>query len=538
MRDNKLFQQNWCELEKNFNDIKKTHLRELFQDPNRAENFTQDAVGIKLDYSMNRITNITMKKLFALAKSADLMNEIQKMFTGEKINKTEDRAVLHTALRNRSNTPVFVYGKDVMPEVNAVLEKMTKIADEIRNGKWLGHTGKPIKNIVNIGIGGSDLGPVMATVALKHYSQRNLTLKFVSNIDATHFAEETFGLNPEETLFIVASKTFTTLETMTNANTAKNWLLDTLKDEKAIAKHFIALSTNKDEVVKFGINPENMLAFWDWVGGRYSLCSAIGLPLLISIGKENFFNMLDGFHAMDNHFKNTEVENNLPVIIALIGLWYNNFFEAETYAILPYDQYLARFSAYFQQADMESNGKNVNKNGKKISYQTGPILWGEPGTNGQHAFYQLIHQGTKLIPVDFIGFAKSLNPISDHHDKLMSNLFAQAEALAFGKTTEEVLETETNDEWLAKHKTFEGNKPSNKILIEKLTPYSLGTLIALYEHKIFVQGVLWNVFSFDQWGVQLGKVCANKILPELTGNLELKHDSSTNRGIEWYRSER
>ncbi len=536
MRQIENFRNCYQELEKEFEKIKNVHLRELFEDKTRAEKFTKKFNSITLDFSMNRITTEIFNKLFELAKYADLKTEIDKMFQGEKINKTENRAVLHVALRNRKNNPIYVDGVGVMPEVNRVLTKMAKISDEIRTGKWLGFTGKPIKNIVNIGIGGSDLGPNMATIALKHYSDRNLTLRFVSNVDATHFVEETFDLNPEETLFIVASKTFTTQETMTNALTAKAWILNTLKNENATKKHFIALSTNIEEVKKFGIDPKNMLEFWDWVGGRYSLTSAIGLPLMISIGKENFYKLLDGYHAMDEHFKNAAFEENLPVILALLGIWYNNFFGAETMAILPYDQYLSRFIAYFQQADMESNGKNVDKDGNKFCYQTGPILWGEPGTNGQHAFYQLIHQGTKLVPVDFIGFAKSLNPIADHHDKLMSNLFAQAESLAFGKTTDEVLATETKDVWLAKHKTFDGNRPSNKILIEKLTPFSLGELIAMYEHKIFVQGVIWNIFSFDQWGVQLGKVCANKILPELSSESDLSHDSSTNNAIRWYRN--
>ncbi|MFC1485145.1 glucose-6-phosphate isomerase [bacterium] len=526
----------WDDLYQHFNEVKNTLLKDLFKnDLDRTNAFTKNALGITLDYSMNRVTSVTMKKLLELAEASDLKNEINKMFSGEKINKTENRAVLHMALRNQSNSPIYIDGQDVMPEVNKVLNKMSEISDKIRQKKWLGYTDKPIKNIVNIGIGGSDLGPMMATLALKHYSQRDLNIKFVSNVDATHFVEETYGLNPEETLFIVASKTFTTLETMSNANTAKKWILNTLKDEKAIAKHFIALSTNQDAVKEFGIDLDNMLEFWDWVGGRYSLCSAIGLSLMISIGKENFFDMLKGFHAMDQHFKETDLENNLPVILAVLGVWYNNFFGSETYAILPYDQYLSRFAAYLQQTDMESNGKCIDKEGNFVNYQTGPIIWGEPGTNGQHAFYQLIHQGTKLIPVDFIGFAKSLNPITNHQDKLMANMFAQAEALAMGRTTQEVLETETTDNWLPKHKTFEGNKPSNKILIEKLSPYSLGALIALYEHKIFTQGIIWNVFSFDQWGVELGKICANKILPELKNNENLSHDSSTNNAINWYR---
>ncbi|MFH1714832.1 MAG: glucose-6-phosphate isomerase [Elusimicrobiota bacterium] len=523
-------------LEKHYENIKGLHLRKLFtEDPNRVERLSLETEGIYLDYSMNRLLPETLEKLIQLANACELKSEIAKMFKGEKINKTENRAVLHTALRNRANEPIYVDGKDVMPAINAVLQKMGIISDKIRNGEWLGYTGKPIKNIINIGIGGSDLGPVMAVTALRHYSDRSLNIKFISNIDATAFFETTYNLSPDETLFIAASKTFTTLETMTNARTAKKWLLDAMQDEKAITKHFIALSTNAEAVSNFGIDEKNnMLEFWDWVGGRYSLCSAIGLPLMISIGKANFTKMLEGFYAMDTHFKNTPFEKNLPVILALIGIWYNNFFNCETYAILPYDEYLSRFPAYLQQGDMESNGKSINKEGKHVTYQTGPIIWGEPGTNGQHAFYQLIHQGTKITPLDFIGFRHSLNPIGDHHPKLMANLFAQAEALAMGKTFEEVL-LEEKDAWLAKHKTFEGNRPSNKILIDKLTPESLGKLIALYEHKIFTQGIIWDIFSFDQWGVQLGKILANKILPELTNTEPLEHDSSTNKGIEWYR---
>jgi glucose-6-phosphate isomerase len=525
----------WKKLKTNYTSIKKIHMRDMFEsDKDRAKKYTAKSCGIILDYSMNRINDKIMQNLFKLAELSNLKENILDMFSGKKINKTENRAVLHIALRNRSNSPIYVDNKNVMPDVNKVLEKMFNISDKIRNGEWLGHTGKKIKNIVNIGIGGSDLGPAMAMTALKHYSDRNLKIRFVSNVDETHFFEETIDLDPEETLFIVASKTFTTQETMTNAITAKNWILNKIKDEKCIPKHFIALSTNKELVKKFGIDTENMLEFWDWVGGRYSLTSAIGLPLMIGIGKENFINMLDGFHAMDNHFKTMPIENNLPIILALLGIWYNNFFGSETYAILAYDQYLSRFTAYLQQLDMESSGKYIDKDGKKVNYQTGPIIWGEPGTNGQHAFYQLIHQGTKLIPIDFIGFRESLNNISDHHDKLISNMFAQAEALCMGKTLKEVLETE-KDLYLAHHKTFEGNKPSNKILIEKLTPYSLGTLIALYEHKVFVQGIIWNIFSFDQWGVELGKARASKILNELKENAKLNHDSSTNQAIEWYK---
>src|SRR5574344_1967770 len=515
MRDKENFQTVGNELKDHYEKIKNVHLREMFKDEKRADKFTKTFDKMTLDYSFNRIKDETMQKLFDLVKSTDIKNEIKKMFSGEMINETEKRSVLHIALRNRSNTPILVDGKDVMPEVNEVLAKMAELSDKIINKKWLGWTGKTIKNIVNIGIGGSDLGPVMATTALKKYSNRDLTIRFVSNVDATHFVEETIDLNPEETLFIVASKTFTTQETMTNALTAKQWILDALKDEKAIAKHFIAISTNEKEVSKFGIDINNMLGFWDWGGGRYSLCSAIGFPLMISIGKENFFEMLEGYHEMDNHFLNSEVEENLPIILALLGVWYNNFFGAETIAILPYDQYLARFAAYFQQADMESNGKYIDKQGNKVNYQTGPILWGEPGTNGQHAFYQLIHQGTKLIPVDFIGFAQSLNPIADHHRKLLSNFFAQTEALMNGKTLDVAAE-----ELRAAGKT--------DAEIAELAP-----------HKVFVQGILWNINSYDQWGVELGKQLAVKILPELEAgeknpDVELHHDSSTNGIIRWY----
>ena len=460
------------------------------------------------------------------------------MFAGKKINETEHRAVLHVALRNRSNTPILVDRKDVMPDINAVLDKMAGFARKVRAGEWLGYTGKPIKNIVNIGIGGSDLGPVMAYEALKPYTDRRLTVRFVSNVDATHFAECTRDLDPSETLFIVASKTFTTQETMTNACTARAWCLAALKDNAAVARHFVAVSTAATEVAKFGIDTANMFGFWDWVGGRYSLCSAIGLPVMLAIGPENFIQMLEGYHAMDRHFAEAPLDQNMPVILALLGIWYNNFFGAETQAILPYDQYLHRFAAYFQQADMESNGKGTDKQGKAVQWQTGPVIWGEPGTNGQHAFYQLIHQGTKLIPCDFIAFAKSQNPIGDHHDKFMANYFAQTEALAFGKTEAEVV-AEGTPAKLVPFKVFEGNRPTNSILAERLTPKTLGTLIALYEHKIFVQGVIWNVYSFDQWGVQLGKVLADKILKELTDpNAPLAHDSSTNELIKRYKAGR
>ena len=527
----------WKALKKHSEAIKATHLRDLFRDdPARGTRFSLDVCGLYLDYSKNRITSETLSLLLDLARACRVDEAAQDMFTGKKINQTENRAVLHIALRNRSNTPILVDRKDVMPGVNAVLDKMAGFARKVRAGEWLGYTGKPIRTIVNIGIGGSDLGPVMATEALKSYSDRQLTVRFISNVDATHFAECTRDLNPEETLFIVASKTFTTQETMTNAESARAWCLKTLKNPAAVARHFVAVSTASAEVRAFGIDTANMFGFWDWVGGRYSLCSAIGLPVMLAIGPENFIEMLEGFHTMDRHFVEAPLEQNAPVLLALLGIWYNNFFGAETQAILPYDQYLHRFAAYFQQADMESNGKGCDKQGKPVSWQTGPVIWGEPGTNGQHAFYQLIHQGTKLIPCDFIGFSKSHNPIGDHHDKFMANFFAQTEALAFGKTESEVL-AEGTPVKLAPFKVFDGNRPTNTILAETLTPRLLGSLIALYEHKIFVQGVIWNVFSFDQWGVQLGKVLANKILPELqTANTPLAHDSSTNELIQRYKA--
>ena len=527
----------WKALKAHFEQFKDVHMRTMFaEDPERGSRFTLEAGDIFVDYSKNRVNAETMRLLLALANAVDLRQAIDDMFAGRKINETENRAVLHVALRNRSNTPIKVDGRDVMPEVNAVLDKMAGFSRRVRTGEWKGHTGKPIRNVVNIGIGGSDLGPVMAYEALKPYSDRKLTVRFVSNVDGTHIAEATRDLDPSETLFIVASKTFTTQETMTNAESAKAWLLKALGDPAAVAKHFVALSTNAAKVSAFGIDTVNMFEFWDWVGGRYSLPSAIGLPLMIAIGPENFFAMLEGYHAMDRHFAETPFEKNLPATLALLGIWYNNFFGAETQAILPYDQYLSRFAAYFQQGDMESNGKYVSKRGKPVNYQTGPVIWGEPGTNGQHAFYQLIHQGTKLIPCDFIGFCKSQNPISDHHDKLMSNFFAQTEALAFGKTEEQVRAEGVSGRLVA-HKVFEGNRPTNTILAQKLTPQVLGQLIAMYEHKIFVQGVIWDIYSFDQWGVELGKALANKILPELKSatETELKHDSSTNALIRRYR---
>ena len=527
----------WKALKAHAAQMKTASLRELFAaDPARGKAFSLEAGGWYLDYSKNLATAETLKLLQALCAMADLRGEIDAMFAGKKINETENRPVLHVALRNRANTPILVDRKDVMPAVNAVLEKMSGFADLVRAGKWLGFTGRPIRNIVNLGIGGSDLGPAMAYEALKPFSQRDLTVRFVSNVDGTHIVEAVRDLDAAETLFIVASKTFTTQETMTNAETAKAWLLEKLGDPAAVARHFVAVSTAAKEVQAFGIDPANMFEFWDWVGGRYSLTSAIGLPLMIAIGPENFVRMLEGYHEMDRHFATAPFERNMPVILALLGIWYGNFFGAQSTALLPYDQYLARFAAYFQQGDMESNGKRVTKNGKLVTYETGPVVWGEPGTNGQHAFYQLIHQGTKLIPCDFIGFCKNHNPVGDHHAKLMSNFFAQTEALAFGKTADEC-RAEGVPEKLVPHKTFPGNRPTNTLLAEQLTPETFGQLVALYEHKIFVQGVIWNIFSFDQWGVQLGKVLANRILPELKNKgSELKHDSSTNALIARFRA--
>jgi glucose-6-phosphate isomerase len=526
----------WKALKAHAAQMKTASLRELFAaDPARGTTFSLDVGGWHLDYSKNLITNETMRLLQALCAAADLRGEIDAMFAGKKINQTENRPVLHIALRNRANTPIYVDRKDVMPAVNAVLAKMSDFAARVRAGEWRGFTGKPIRNIVNIGIGGSDLGPVMAYEALKPYSRRDLTVRFVSNVDGTHIVETVRDLDAAETLFIVASKTFTTQETMTNAGTARQWLLERLGDPAAVARHFVAVSTAAQEVQAFGIDPANMFEFWDWVGGRYSLTSAIGLPLMIAIGPENFVAMLEGYHAMDRHFATAPFTANMPVILALLGIWYGNFFGAQSTALLPYDQYLSRFAAYFQQGDMESNGKRVTKNGKIVAYETGPVVWGEPGTNGQHAFYQLIHQGTKLIPCDFIGFCRSHNPVGDHHVKLMSNFFAQTEALAFGKTAEEC-RAEGVPEKLVPHKTFSGNRPTNTLLADQLTPETFGQLVALYEHKIFVQGVIWNIFSFDQWGVQLGKVLANRILPELQDkSAPLQHDSSTNELIRRFR---
>jgi glucose-6-phosphate isomerase len=498
-----------------------------------------EALGIYLDYSKNRVTDDTIRLLLDLAESSDLRRRIDAMFNGEKINITEQRAVLHVALRAPKAKSIVVDGENVVPGVHAVLDKMTDFANRVRNGEWKGYTGKRIRNVINIGIGGSDLGPMMAYEALKHYSDRNLTLRFVSNVDGTDIAEATRDLDPAETLFIICSKTFTTLETLTNAQSARDWCLKALGDQKAVAKHFVAVSTNEEGVAKFGIDTANMFEFWDWVGGRYSYESAIGLSVMIGIGPENFRDMLAGFHAMDEHFQTAPFDKNLPVLLGMLGIWYANFFGAETHAILPYDQYLWRLSAYCQQLDMESNGKHVNLDGKVVDYSTGPIIWGQPGTNGQHAFYQLIHQGTRLIPCDFIGFCQSLNPLGPHHDLLMANIFAQTEALAFGKTAEEV-QAEGVSPSLVPHRTFEGNHPTNTILATKFTPAVLGKLIALYEHKVFVQGTIWNINSFDQWGVELGKVLAKRIMPELETRTEpeLRHDSSTNALIRRYRKTR
>ena len=527
-------------LDKAMEASKAKTIKELFaEDPARAEKFTVSAAGWTLDYSKNRIDAAAMKSLMKMAEAADLKSEIEKMFTGEKINRTEDRAVLHTALRNCDpEANVFVDGKDVMPDVRDVLAKMGAFADKVRKGEHVGFTGKRIKYVVNIGIGGSDLGPVMANLALAPFAKRSLKCFFVSNVDATHLAEILREVKADQTLFIVASKTFTTQETMTNALSARAWLLEKIPAENAndvVAKHFVAVSTNADEVSKFGIDTANMFGFWDWVGGRYSLPSAIGLSLMLYIGPRNFAKLLKGYWKMDKHFRTAKFEKNLPVILALLGILYSNGYGAESYAVLPYDQYLSRFPAYLQQMDMESNGKAVTKDGKSVTYTTGPIEWGEPGTNGQHSFYQLIHQGTHLIPCDFIGFCKSHNPIADHHDKLMANFFAQTEALAFGKTAEQC-RAEGDPEELVPFKTFEGNRPTNTLLADQLTPETLGALVALYEHKVFVQGVIWNIFSFDQWGVQLGKVLAKNVLKDLTSDKpELAHDSSTNALIMRYR---
>ncbi|MDZ8280852.1 glucose-6-phosphate isomerase [Escherichia coli] len=535
----------WQALQKHFDEMKDVTIADLFaKGGDRFSKFSATfGDQMLVDYSKNRITEETLAKLQDLAKECDLAGAIKSMFSGEKINRTENRAVLHVALRNRSNTPILVDGKDVMPEVNAVLEKMKTFSEAIISGEWKGYTGKAITDVVNIGIGGSDLGPYMVTEALRPY-KNHLNMHFVSNVDGTHIAEVLKKVNPETTLFLVASKTFTTQETMTNAHSARDWFLKAAGDEKHVAKHFAALSTNAKAVGEFGIDTANMFEFWDWVGGRYSLWSAIGLSIVLSIGFDNFVELLSGAHAMDKHFSTTPAEKNLPVLLALIGIWYNNFFGAETEAILPYDQYMHRFAAYFQQGNMESNGKYVDRNGNVVDYQTGPIIWGEPGTNGQHAFYQLIHQGTKMVPCDFIAPAITHNPLSDHHQKLLSNFFAQTEALAFGKSRE-VVEQEYRDQgkdpatldYVVPFKVFEGNRPTNSILLREITPFSLGALIALYEHKIFTQGVILNIFTFDQWGVELGKQLANRILPELKDDKEISsHDSSTNGLINRYKA--
>ena len=528
----------WKALTAHYKAVSKLHLRQLFaDDPKRGQRMAVEAVGLYLDYSKNRVTDKTLKLLLQLAAESGLRARIDAMFSGEKINITEKRAVLHVALRAPKDESLLVDGKNVVPEVHAVLDRMADFSNRVRSGEWKGQTGKRIRNVINIGIGGSDLGPVMAYEALKHYSERSMTFRFVSNVDGTDFAEVVQDLDPAETLFIVSSKTFTTLETMTNAQTARAWSLAGLGgDEKSVAKHFVAVSTNAAEVSKFGIDTANMFGFWDWVGGRYSMDSAIGLSTMIVIGPENFRAMLSGFHEMDEHFRTAPFEANLPVLMGLLAVWNNDFLGANTVAVLPYEQYLKRFPAYLQQLTMESNGKHVTLDGKAVDKDTGPIYWGEPGTNGQHSFYQLIHQGTRLIPCDFIGFAKALNPLGRHHDMLLANVFAQTEALAFGKTPEQV-KAEGTPDWLVPHRVFEGNRPSNTILAERLDPESLGKLIALYEHSVFTQGVVWNIDSFDQWGVELGKVLAQRIIPELENSAEpvLNHDSSTNTLIRRYR---
>jgi glucose-6-phosphate isomerase len=527
----------WITLESHYEKLRNITLRSLFSDdPERASRFTVEAAGLFLDYSKNRITEETRKLLLQLARESGLRERIDAMFHGDKINITEKRAVLHVALRAPKGESIFVDGEDVVPGVHAVLDKMTAFSDRIRSGEWKGHTGKRIRNIVNVGIGGSDLGPVMAYEALKYYSDRSLVFRFVSNVDGTDFAEAVIDLDPAETLFIISSKTFTTLETMTNAHSARDWALAGLKDEASIAKHFVAVSTNTAEVEKFGIDTANMFGFWDWVGGRYSMDSAIGLSTMLAIGPVNFQSMLGGFHQMDEHFRTAPFESNLPVILGLLTVWYTNFFLAQTMAVLPYEQYLKRFPAYLQQLTMESNGKHVTLEGERVGYDTGPIYWGEPGTNGQHSFYQLIHQGTRLIPCDFIGFEKTLNPLGRHHDILLANVFAQAEALAFGKTAEQV-KAEGTPDWLVPHRVFEGNRPSNVILADRLTPETLGKLVALYEHSVFTQGTVWQIDSFDQWGVELGKVLAQHIIAEIESPAgpALQHDASTNNLISRYR---
>ena len=528
----------WKALRVHYKEIQELHLRELFaDDPKRGERMTIEAAGLVLDYSKNRITGETIKLLLELAEESGLRSRVDAMFRGEKINTTEQRAVLHVALRTPKGTSIVVDGEDVVPQVHAVLDKMTNFSNRVRSGEWKGYAGQRIRNVVNIGIGGSDLGPVMAYEALRHYSDRSMTFRFVSNVDGTDFAEAIRNLDAQETLFIVSSKTFTTLETMTNAHTARAWSVNAFGgDEKSVAKHFVAVSTNEGEVAKFGIDTANMFEFWDWVGGRYSMDSAIGLSTMLAIGPDNFRAMLDGFHQMDEHFRTTPFERNLPVLLGLLAIWYNDFFGAQTVAVLPYEQYLKRFPAYLQQLTMESNGKRVTLDGNEVTYATSPIYWGEPGTNGQHSFYQLIHQGTRLIPCDFIAFIQTLNPLGRHHDILMANVFAQTEALAFGKTPEQV-KAEGTPDWLVPHRVFEGNRPSNTILADLLTPETLGKLVALYEHSVFTQGTIWEINSFDQWGVELGKVLAHRIIPELENKTEspLTHDSSTNNLIRRYR---
>jgi glucose-6-phosphate isomerase len=528
----------WKALELHHALIGDVHLRDLFAaDATRGERLTAEGAGIYLDYSKNRVNDETLALLRQLAEESGLAERTEAMFRGDRINTTENRSVLHVALRMPRSRSLVVDGVDVVAEVHETLDRMAAFAEHVRSGEWKGYTGKPIRNVVNIGIGGSDLGPVMAYEALRHYARRDLVFRFVSNVDSTDFVEATLDLDPQETLFVVSSKTFTTLETMTNANSARAWALASLGDEAAIARHFVAVSTNAEQVETFGIDPENMFGFWDWVGGRYSMDSAIGLSTMLAIGPDAFGELLGGFHAMDEHFRETPLERNLPALLGLLCVWYGDFFDAQTFGVMPYEQYLKRFPAYLQQLTMESNGKSVSLDGTRVDYETGAVFWGEPGTNGQHSFYQLIHQGTKLIPVDLIGFARTLNPLGEHHDVLMSNVFAQAEALAFGKTEEQVRAEGTADD-VVPHRVFEGNRPSNVLLAEQLTPFTLGALVALYEHSVFTQGTVWSINSFDQWGVELGKALAQRIIPELTGDAEpeLAHDSSTNALIRRYRS--
>ena len=526
----------WQALESHYHTIKDVHLRDLFKDdPQRGERMSLQAVGLYMDYSKHRLNDETLGLLFDLARKSGLEERRSAMFSGEKINLTEKRAVLHTALRAPREAHIIVDGHDVVPDVHAVLDKMADFSVRVRNGTWKGYTGKPIRNVVNVGIGGSDLGPVMAYEALKFYAPRDMTFRFISNVDGTDFVEATRDLDAAETLFIISSKSFTTLETMTNARSARSWLLSHLGDRQAVARHFVAVSTNEQEVRDFGIDPTNMFEFWDWVGGRYSMDSAIGLSTMLAIGPEQFRDMLSGFHQMDEHFRTTPLERNLPVLMGMLAVWYNNFYGSQTIAVLPYEQYLHRFPAYLQQLTMESNGKSVTLDGQRVDYQTGPIYWGEPGTNGQHSFYQLIHQGTKVIPCDFIAFREPLNPLGEHHDLLIANVIAQGEALAFGKTADQV-KVEGIPDWLVPHNTFEGNHPSTTIFADQLTPEMLGKLVALYEHSVFTQGVIWNINSFDQWGVELGKVLAKRIIPQLTGDVALDHDSSTNALIRYYRA--